>query len=188
MPVSSFSMVANCFIGRAPFSAACLCWQGQTQEQRGFLCKGVFRKNLGVVCTITGPGVTNIATPVANAYADSLPLLVISSSLPRASTGRPQGKLHEVKDQLGMMEALAGWTRAVEFVEEIPTDLCDAFRVMRSGRPQAAYLQIPLDLFPVEADIEIQAPAAVTPVRPAAKDINAVVSLLRESQRPLIVA
>lgn len=160
------------------------------EQGAGFMADGYARLSgrAGVACTITGPGVTNIATPVANAYADSIPLLVISSSLPRASTGRPQGKLHEVKDQLGMMEALAGWTRAVEFVEEIPTALRDAFRVMRSGRPRAAYLQIPLDLFPVEADIEIQVPAAVTPVRPSTKDINSVASLLRESRRPLIVA
>jgi thiamine pyrophosphate-dependent acetolactate synthase large subunit-like protein len=160
------------------------------EQGAGFMADGYARLSgrAGVACTITGPGVTNIATPVANAYADSIPLLVISSSLPRASTGRPQGKLHEVKDQLGVMEALAGWTRAVEFVEEIPTALCDAFRVMRSGRPRAAYLQIPLDLFPVEADIEIQVPASVTPVRPSTKDINSVASLLRESRRPLIVA
>src|SRR6266700_1097385 len=160
------------------------------EQGAGFMADGYARLSgrAGVACPITGPGVTNIATPVANAYADSIALLVISSSLPRASSSRPQGKLHEVKDQLGVMEALAGWTRAVEFVEEIPTALCDAFRVMRSGRPRAAYLQIPLDLFPVEANIEIQVPAAVTPVRPSTKDINSVVSLLRESRRPLIVA
>src|SRR6266436_8376113 len=109
-----------------------------------------------MVCTITGPGVTNVATPIADAFADSIPLLVISTSLPRASKGHFRGELHGLKNQSGMMEALAGWTRAVEYVEEIPTALQDAFRVMRSGRPRAAYLQIPLDLFPVEADIEIQ--------------------------------
>ena len=61
--------------------------------------------NVGIVCTITGPGVTNVTTPVASAYADSIPLLVISTSLPRALSGRRQGELHEVKDQLGVMEA-----------------------------------------------------------------------------------
>jgi len=160
------------------------------EQGAGFMADGYARLSghIGVACTITGPGVTNIATPIANAYADSIPLLVISSSLARSSKGRPQGKLHEVKDQLGMMEALAGWTRAIEFVEEIPTALRDAFYVMRSGRPRAAYLQIPLDLLPVEADIEIPTPALAAPARPSEKDIAAVAHLLRESQRPLIVA
>jgi thiamine pyrophosphate-dependent acetolactate synthase large subunit-like protein len=160
------------------------------EQGAGFMADGYARLSgrVGVACTITGPGVTNIATPVANAYADSIPLLVISSSLPRSSAGRPQGKLHEVKDQLGVMEALAGWTRAIEFVEEIPAALRDAFRVMRSGRPRAAYLQIPLDLFSVEADVEIPAPVVAAPARPSKKDIADVARLLRESRRPLIVA
>src|SRR5581483_4270767 len=109
----------------------------------------------GVACTITGPGVTNIATPVASAYADSIPLLVISTSLPRASQLRAWGELHELKDQFGVMEALAGWTRAVESVEEIPAALQDAFRVMYTGRPRGAYLEIPLDLLSTEAEVEI---------------------------------
>lgn len=86
------------------------------------------------------------------------------------------------------MEALAGWTRAVEFVEEIPTALLDAFRVLRSGRPRAAYLQIPLDFLASEADVEIPAPAMAVSARPSEQDIAATVRLLREARRPLIVA
>jgi len=160
------------------------------EQGAGFMADGYARVSgrVGVVSTITGPGVTNVATAVANAYSDSVPLLVISSSLPRSSTGRPAGKLHEVKDQMGVMEALAGWTRSVEFVEEIPMALFDAFRTLRSGRPRAAYLQIPLDLLALEADVEIPEPAAVIPTRPSEQDIAAAVRLLQESRRPLIVA
>src|SRR5581483_2250890 len=63
------------------------------EQGAGFMADGYARASgrVGVVCTITGPGVTNVATPVANAYADSIPLLVISTSLPRAATRRPQG-------------------------------------------------------------------------------------------------
>src|SRR5438045_6832595 len=92
------------------------------EQGAGFMAEGYARASgrVGVALTITGPGVTNIATPVASAYSDSIPLLVISSSLPRASTGRARGELHEIKNQLGVMEALAGWTRAVESVEGLP--------------------------------------------------------------------
>ena len=64
----------------------------------------------GVVCTISGPGVTNVATPVANAYADSIPLLVISSSLPRATPSRGRGELHEVA--IGDLEVENVFSRA----------------------------------------------------------------------------
>jgi len=160
------------------------------EQGAGFMAEGYARASgkTGVVFTITGPGVTNVATPVGSAYADSIPLLVISTSLPRAAQGRQRGELHELKNQLGVMQSLAGWTRAVEFVEEIPTALVDAFRALRSGRPRAAYLQIPLDLLQNEADMEIPTSAAVVPVRPTEKAIAATVDLLREAQRPLIIA
>ncbi len=162
------------------------------EQGAGFMADGYARISgqPGVVCTITGPGVTNVATPVADAYADSIPLLVISTSLPRASKGHFRGELHGMKNQLGTMESLAGWTRAVEHVEEIPLALHDALRVMRSGRPRGAYLEIPLDLLEEQAEVEI--PALPTPpdtLTPAAHEaILAAARLLSEARRPLIVA
>jgi thiamine pyrophosphate-dependent acetolactate synthase large subunit-like protein len=160
------------------------------EQGAGFMADGYARASgdAGVVSTISGPGVTNVATPVASAYADSIPLLVISTSLSRASTGRSRGELHEIKDQLGMMEALAGWTRAVASVEEIPDALRDAFRAMRSGRTRGAYLQIPLDLLKMEADLDLPTPAPIVLPPPSEQNIAAAANLLRNAQRPLIVA
>ncbi|MGH2509013.1 MAG: thiamine pyrophosphate-binding protein, partial [Ktedonobacteraceae bacterium] len=162
------------------------------EQGAGFMADGYARASgqPGVVCTITGPGVTNVATPVADAYADSIPLLVISTSLPRASKGHFRGELHGMKNQLGSMEALAGWARAVGSVEEIPTALHDAFRVMRSGRPRGAYLEIPLDVLEEQAEVEIAAPSLLPTglVPPAPDAIKAAARLLGEARRPLIVA
>ncbi|HLI07997.1 MAG TPA: thiamine pyrophosphate-binding protein [Ktedonobacteraceae bacterium] len=160
------------------------------EQGAGFMADGYARVSAkpGVVCTITGPGVTNVATPVASAYADSVPLLVISTSLPRASVGRQRGELHEVKDQFGMMEALAGWARVVTQVEEIPDALRAAFRAMRSSRARGAYLQIPLDLLMVEAEMEIPEPAPATPPCPSQEQVAALVRMLTEAERPLIIA
>ncbi len=162
------------------------------EQGAGFMADGYARISgrPGVVCTITGPGVTNVATPMADAYADSIPLLVISTGLPRAAKGHFRGELHGLKDQLGMMEALAGWARAVEYVEEIPEALGDAFRVMRTGRPRGAYLQIPLDLLETQTEVEIPElmPKPVELLRPTHDAIMAAARLLGEAHRPLIVA
>ena len=159
------------------------------EQGAGFMADGYARASgkPGVVSTITGPGVTNVATPVASAYADSVPLLVISTSVSRASLGRPRGDLHELKNQFGVMEALAGWAREVSQVEEIPGALHDAFRVMRNGRSRGAYLQIPLDLLMVEAEMEMPEPAPAAPPRPSQEQIATLVRMLSQSQRPLIV-
>jgi Thiamine pyrophosphate-requiring enzymes [acetolactate synthase, pyruvate dehydrogenase (cytochrome), glyoxylate carboligase, phosphonopyruvate decarboxylase] len=160
------------------------------EQGAGFMAEGYARATgrPGVVCTIPGPGVTNIATAVASAYADSVPLLVISSALSRDMLNQRRGTLHEVKNQLGIMDALAGWTRCVNSIEEIPTAINDAFHVLQSGRPRAAYLQIPHDLFVAAAEIEIPVPMAITHPHPQYERILAAAQLLRNAQHPLIIA
>jgi thiamine pyrophosphate-dependent acetolactate synthase large subunit-like protein len=162
------------------------------EQGAGFMADGYARISgrPGVVCTITGPGATNAATPLADAYADSLPLLVISTSLERASQGHFRGELHGTKDQFGAMASLAGWARAVEYVEEIPFALQEAFRIMRTGRPRGAYLQIPLDLLEVEAEVEIPAPVpAVKRLSASSHEaIQAAARLLCAARSPLIIA
>ncbi len=155
----------------------------------GFMADGYARISgkEGVVSVITGPGVTNVATPVADAYADAVPLLVIASSLQRTSRGRRRGELHEVKNQFGVMDALAGWTRAVEYVEEIPDAIRDAFRAMRMGRPRGAYIEIPLDLLEMGAQFTIIEPAPVAAPMSSAK-VSIFAKYLREAQHPIIIA
>lgn len=160
------------------------------EQGAGFMADGYARiaGKPGVVSVITGPGVTNVATPVADAFADGVPLLVIASSLPRASRERRRGELHEIKNQFGVMESLAGWTRSVASLEEIPDAIRDAFRAMSRGRPRGAYIEIPLDLLMMEAELDIPAPAHVAPSEPPAQDIAAIAQLLRNAKRPLIFA
>lgn len=160
------------------------------EQGAGFMAEGYARVkgSPGVVFTITGPGVTNVATPVASAYADSIPLLVISSSASTSSKGRARGELHEVKDQLGVMHALAGWTRAIEHVEEIPSALRDAFRAMQSGRPRGAYLQVPSDLLETAAEVELLTDFKVEPLCPSAASLIEAATLLRSAKHPLIIA
>jgi acetolactate synthase-1/2/3 large subunit len=160
------------------------------EQGAGYMASGYARATgrPGVALTITGPGVTNIATPVADAFTDSIPLLVISSALPRDHTGKRTGALHELKSQIGVMDAVAGWTRAVSHMEELPDALRDAFRALEWGRPRGAYLEIPLDLFEQEADVTIplRQPAPLRAPQPEA--IDAAASLLMGAQRPVILA
>ena len=160
------------------------------EQGAGFMAEGYARVTgrAGVACVITGPGVTNVATPMASAYADSVPLLVIATGLPRAARSRPSGDLHELKNQCGVMQSLAGWTRVVDRADEIPGAIHDAFRVMRQGRPRGAYLEIPLDLLTATADVEIQTPTEGKATRPDPITIAAIVRLLSRAERPLIVA
>ncbi|EFH88898.1 thiamine pyrophosphate-binding protein [Ktedonobacter racemifer] len=162
------------------------------EQGAGFMAEGYARitGRLGVVSTITGPGLTNVTTPIASAYADSIPLLVISSSLPQATAALKRGELHEVKDQLGVMESLAGWAYAIKRVEEIPEMLQDALRIMSQERSRGAYLQVPLDLLKESAYVSLPTEEDFTfePVQPHPSDIAQASSLLRNAQKPIIIA
>src|ERR1039458_3445543 len=77
---------------------------GRHEQGLGFMADGYARitRQPGVCFTITGPGLTNIATAMAQAYGDSIPLIVISSENRRAEIGTGCGFLHELPDQLGL--------------------------------------------------------------------------------------
>ncbi len=163
------------------------------EQGAGFMAEGYARAsgNPGIACTITGPGATNIATPIAEAYTDSIPLLVISSSLSQKRPHYMIGSLHETKNQFASIEALAGWSRAITRVEEIPAALSAAFDYLRRERPRAAYLEIPYDLLSVEADVDLPATSFLEsgPSLPFPKtELATAAALLRTAKRPLFVA
>ena len=72
----------------------------------------------GVALVITGPGLTNAMTAMAQARADSVPMLVISGVNRRDSLGKGFGLLHELPDQSGLVAALCP-TRAVTTAAEL---------------------------------------------------------------------
>jgi thiamine pyrophosphate-dependent acetolactate synthase large subunit-like protein len=83
------------------------------EQGAGFMADGYARVTgrPGVCFTITGPGLTNILTPMGQAWSDSVPMLVISSSLDIADAAQGRGRLHEMTSQRGA--ALSITTAAV---------------------------------------------------------------------------
>ena len=114
----------------------------------GYMADGYARASgkPGVVLTITGPGATNAITAVGGAYADSSPLLVISSQIPTAHLDAHNGFLHEMIDQRGAFAAVTDWTYRVMHSDEIQLAIDAAFAHFSQGRPTPAYIEIPMDL------------------------------------------
>ena len=68
---------------------------------------------IAVCFIITGPGMTNIATAMAQALADSIPMLVISSVNRSYELGLGEGRLHELPDQRGLVSGVARFSHTV---------------------------------------------------------------------------
>src|SRR5215469_4568789 len=118
------------------------------EQGAGFMADGYARVTgkPGVCFIITGPGMTNIATAMAQAYADSIPMLVISSVNARRELGSGDGRLHELPSQRNVFAGLTAFSHTLLDAAELPQLLARAFAVFESARPRPVHIEIPLDV------------------------------------------
>ena len=143
------------------------------EQGAGFMADGYARQTgkPGVCFVITGPGVTNIATAMAQAHAESLPMLVISSVNRRRHLGLGQGQLHELPDQRAVMQEVSAFSHTLHSLADLPKVLARAFAIFGGARPRPVHVEIPLDLWdeaPPAGEISAPAPRAVPVAVPAA--------------------
>lgn len=99
-----------------------------------------------VCITTSGPGLTNILTAMATAYADSIPMLVVAPGVSRGQERADAGRLHEMKDQRGVVQGLTDVAIRATSVEHAVTSIHTAFARWSNTRPRPVYIEIPLDL------------------------------------------
>ncbi len=130
------------------------------EQGAGFMADGHARASgKPAACfIITGPGMTNIATAMGQALADSVPMLVISSVNQRASLGRGQGRLHEMPHQRETLAGVSVFSHTLHDPEALPEVLARAFAIFDSARPGPVHIEIPLDV--------MGAPVSDAPVTP----------------------
>jgi thiamine pyrophosphate-dependent acetolactate synthase large subunit-like protein len=118
------------------------------EQGAGYAADGYYRVTgrPGVAITTSGPGLTNICTAAGAAYADSIPLLIISPGVPRGLERADIGWLHEVKDQQGHMDRLVDRSVRVASAEEAYQAVAEAFARWRAGRPRPVHVEIPVDV------------------------------------------
>lgn len=141
----------------------------------------------GVCTLITGAGLTNAATPIASAYQDSIPLLVISSATARADNGRGHGALHDLPDQRAFMATITAESIDVRDPAELPEAFARAFEIFESRRPRPVHIGIPIDVLDLPASAWERLPARGT--RPLADPalVERAVELLASAERPMLL-
>src|SRR6266436_3879066 len=116
------------------------------EQAAAFMADGYARATgrPGVCLAVCGPGVFNAATPLATAYTDSVPLVLITGQVPARGLGLRSGYYHE-NDQLAVCATLTKGQARVESAAGIPATLDFAFRYAVEGRPGPVLLELPLD-------------------------------------------
>lgn len=159
------------------------------EQGAGYAADGYARSSgrPGVVITTSGPGLTNVFTAAATAYADSIPLLVIS---PGPELGRDRandGWLHEVKDQHAAAAAVFERSIRAGSGHAAVAAVHDAFAGWRVGRRRPVHLEIPLDLLEAEYLEEPLLPPPALPPAPDPEAVAAAATVLAESRNPAIL-
>ncbi|WP_374379080.1 5-guanidino-2-oxopentanoate decarboxylase [Dongia sp.] len=159
------------------------------EQGAGFMADGYARASgrPGVACLITGPGLMNAATPIGQAFSDSVPMLVICSVNASGDLGKGRGRLHEITDQRAAIAPLTGFARTVKNAAELPGAVADAFKLFETGRPRPVVLEFPLDMLAAGADVaHAKREKASRPVAKA-EDIKAAAALLDGAKAPLLI-
>jgi acetolactate synthase-1/2/3 large subunit len=161
------------------------------EQGAGFMAAGYARATgrPGVCFLITGPGVTNAATALAQAYSDSVPVLAVSSVNATAELGHGRGYLHELRRQQALMAEITAFSHTLLEPRDLPEVLARAFAVFDGARPRPVHIAVPVDVFDRDAGFE---PRAIAPVRIArpAPDENAVAAAARTlatAERPAVI-
>jgi thiamine pyrophosphate-dependent acetolactate synthase large subunit-like protein len=162
------------------------------EQGAAFMADGYARASgrVGVVLLISGPGGTNAATGVAQAYADSSPLLVIQSDVASSLLGREVGTLHEMQDQRAFFRSITQQSQRIERSEAIPEAIGTAMAQLQVGRPRPIHIDIPADVLAARASFPAELRAPPEPAREKAdsRQVSEAADLLRAVQRPVIYA
>ena len=100
----------------------------------------------GVCVLISGPGLTNALTPIAQAYHDSRPMLIIASTTPTNALGKSFGPLHDLPDQAALVRSICAFSETVADAQELPQLIERAWNVFTSQRARPVHLAIPMDV------------------------------------------
>ena len=142
----------------------------------------------GVICTTAGPGATNAVSGIAEAWADSVPLLLLAGQVNLSRMHQECGAYHEV-DLERIFGPVTRWCGTVRDAEAIPRMIDDAFAALERDRPRPVALFLPQDLMrqPAlwhEPPARAEVPVSCLP----ATAIAEAASLLARAERPIILA
>jgi len=164
------------------------------EQAAAFMADGYARATgrPGVCLAVCGPGVYNAATPLATAYTDAVPVLLVTGQIARQGLGLRSGYYHE-NDQLHATTTLTKWRSRILRTEAIAAEIDVAFAEMAgfmNSRPGPVLVELPLDVQRAEyAGPELPpVPAPGMALEPRPEDIGALAGLLAGWHKPLLLA
>jgi acetolactate synthase-1/2/3 large subunit len=142
---------------------------------------------VGVCMATSGPGATNLVTPIADAYMDSVPIVAITGQVPSAAIGTDA---FQEADICGITMPITKHNFLVQNADDIPRTLAEAFHIAATGRPGPVLVDIAKDALQAETTfewpVELNLPGYRPAAKPHGKQVREAARLIIESQRPVL--
>ncbi|HZA20482.1 MAG TPA: biosynthetic-type acetolactate synthase large subunit, partial [Actinomycetota bacterium] len=141
----------------------------------------------GVCMATSGPGATNLVTPIADAFMDSVPLVAITGQVPRPVIGNDA---FQEADITGITMPITKHNSKVMDPDAIPEAIAEAFHIATTGRPGPVLVDVPKDVLQAQTTFEwpqlVNLPGYRPTLQPNARQIKAAASLIRDARRPVL--
>ena len=160
------------------------------EQNAGHAADGYARASdkVGVAVATSGPGATNLVTPLATAMMDSVPVVAITGQVPRAAIGRDA---FQETDTTGITLPITKHNYLVMDTADIPQVISEAFHIARTGRPGPVLIDLPRDVLTESDDFDypehVNLPSYKPTLEGHGKMIKRAAQLIAESRRPLLM-
>lgn len=147
---------------------------------------GRVTRKAGVCMATSGPGATNLVTGIANAFMDSVPMVIITGQVPTALQGTDA--FQEV-DVFGITLPIVKHSYIVRDVADIPRIVNEAFQIAQGGRPGPVLIDFPKDISAGMGEFIEDKPAPYNEAPAADADaLQAATEMLSSARRPLVIS
>jgi acetolactate synthase-1/2/3 large subunit len=142
---------------------------------------------VGVCMATSGPGATNLVTPIADAYMDSVPIVAITGQVPRPAIGTDAFQEADIQ---GITLPITKHNFLVQNADEIPRILAEAFHLASTGRPGPVLVDIPKDVLQAQTSFSwpptLDLPGYRPTLHPHGKQIREAARLIAQARRPVL--
>jgi len=136
---------------------------------------------------VPGPGFLNSCGALSTIWGLNAQVMCLVGQIPRKVQGKQLGVLHEIPDQMGILERLTKWADAIESPAVAPAVMAQAFREMNTGRPRPVGVEVAMDVLQAEGDVDFSGfdPEGRSPAIDS-EEIEAAADLIANARNPLV--
>jgi acetolactate synthase-1/2/3 large subunit len=142
---------------------------------------------VGVCMATSGPGATNLVTPIADAYMDSVPIVAITGQVPSSAIGTDA---FQEADICGITLPITKHNYLVQNAADIPRTIAEAFHIASTGRPGPVLVDIPKDILQATSAYawpeSLELPGYKLASKPHGRQVSQAAALMVSAKRPVL--